>query len=97
MLPMLYMPIAGEVVAQELGVEKMVPTTHTLDVWSEAQKLALAFWEAVVRKERISGGVQGVGAGECGGAGSASSGIGPFCKALWRKVRVFDLGYTAKT
>ena len=32
MLPMLCMPIAGEVVAQELGVEKMVPTAHTLDV-----------------------------------------------------------------
>ena len=56
MLPMLYMPIAGEVVAQELGVEKMVPTAQTLDVWGKAQKLALAFWEAVVREERISGG-----------------------------------------
>lgn len=56
MLPMLYMPIAGEVVAQELGVEKMVPTAQTLDVWSEAQKLALAFWEAVVHEERVSGG-----------------------------------------
>ena len=40
---MLYIPIAGEVVAQELGVEKIVPTAHTLDVWSEAQKLALPF------------------------------------------------------
>lgn len=56
MLPMLYMPIAGEVVPQELGVEKMVPTANTLDVWSEAQTLALAFWEAVAREERISGG-----------------------------------------
>ena len=43
MLPMLCMPIAGEVVVQELGVEKMVPTANTLDVWNEAQKLALAF------------------------------------------------------
>lgn len=33
MLPMLYMLIADEVVAQELGVEKMVPTAQTLDVW----------------------------------------------------------------
>ena len=53
---MFYIPIAGEVMAQELGVEKIVTTAHTLDVWSEAQKLALALWEAVVRKERISGG-----------------------------------------
>ena len=49
------MPIASEVVAQELGVEKVVPTAHTLDVWSEAQKLALAFWEAVAKEGRIFG------------------------------------------
>ena len=55
MLAMLCMPIAaGEVVVQELGgVEKMVPTVHTMDVWSEAQMLALAFWEAVVQEERF--------------------------------------------
>ena len=56
MLPMLYMPIAGEVVAQQLGAEKMVPTAHMLDVWSEAQALALAFWQAVERDERVSSG-----------------------------------------
>ena len=54
MLPMLYMPIAGEVVAQELGVEQMVPTAHTLGVWSEAQALALAFWQAAAQDKRIS-------------------------------------------
>ena len=63
MLPMLYMPIAGEVVPQELGVEKMVPTVHTMDVWSEAQMLALAFWEAVVQEERISGGFRALARG----------------------------------
>lgn len=56
MLPMFCMPIAGEVVAQELGVEKMVPTAHVLDVWGEAQALALAFWQAVERDERVSSG-----------------------------------------
>ena len=56
MLPMLYMPIAGELVAQELGVEKMVPTANTLEVWNEAQGLALAFWEAVAQEARISAG-----------------------------------------
>ena len=56
MLPMLYMPIAGEVVAQELGAEKMVPTAHTLEVWGEAQALALAFWQAAAQDERISSG-----------------------------------------
>ena len=56
MLPMFCMPIAGEVVAQELGVEKMVPTAHVLDVWGEAQALALAFWEAVGLEGWISEG-----------------------------------------
>lgn len=55
MLPMLHMPIAGEVVAQELEVKKMRPTANTLDVWSDAQ--ALAFWEAVVQEKRISRGI----------------------------------------
>ena len=63
MLPMLYMPIAGEVVAQELGVEKIVPTAQTLDVWGEAQALAMAFWEAVVQEERISGGFRALARG----------------------------------
>lgn len=56
MLPMLYMPIAGEVVVQNLAAEKMVPTAHMLDVWSEAQALALAFWGAVAQDKRISSG-----------------------------------------
>ena len=63
MLPMLYMPIAGEVVAQELAVQKMVPTANTLDVWSQAQALALAFWQAVVQDERISGGFRALAQG----------------------------------
>jgi len=63
MLPMLYMPIAGEVVAQELEIEKMVPTAQTLEVWAEAQRLALAFWEAVAQEERISAGFREVARG----------------------------------
>ena len=60
MLAMLCMPIAaGEVVVQELGgVEKMVPTAQTLEVWGKTQKLVLAFWEAVMRKNRIYGGLK---------------------------------------
>lgn len=33
----------------------MVPTANTPDVCGEAQKLTLAFWEAVVQEARISG------------------------------------------
>lgn len=50
------MPIAGVVMAQELGAEKMVPTAHTLGVWREAQTLALAFWQAVAQERGIFGG-----------------------------------------
>ena len=58
MLAMLCMPIAaGEVVVQELGGGGEDgadgPSAGCVD---EAQKLALVFWEAVVREERISGG-----------------------------------------
>ena len=56
MLPMLYMPIAGEVVPQDLAADQMVPTANTLDVWPQAQALALAFWEAAAQEERISSG-----------------------------------------
>ena len=56
MLPMLYMPIAGEVVPQDLAADQMLPTSHTLDVWPQALALALAFWEGAMQEERISSG-----------------------------------------
>lgn len=56
MLPMLYMPIAGEVMAQEPGDGKEGADGPNAGCVDEAQTLALAFWEAVVQKERISGG-----------------------------------------
>ena len=36
----------------------MVPTAQTLEVWGKTQKLVLAFWEAVMRKNRIYGGLK---------------------------------------
>lgn len=56
MLAMLYMLIAGEVVVQELGGGKESADGPSAGCVDEAQKLALVFWEAVVREERISGG-----------------------------------------
>ena len=56
MLPMLYMPIAGEVVPQTLALDRMVPTAATLDVWPQARALAHAFWRASARCEQVSGG-----------------------------------------
>ena len=56
MLPMLCMPIAAEVVVQELGGGKEGADGPDAGCVDEAQTLALASWEAVVQKERISGG-----------------------------------------
>ena len=55
MLPMLYMPIAGEVVPQTLALDRMVPTAATLDVWPQARALARDFWGAVAGDVRVSG------------------------------------------
>lgn len=54
MLPMLYMPIAGELVAQDLGLARMAPTAATLDVWPQARALARSFWLAVAGEARVS-------------------------------------------
>jgi hypothetical protein len=59
-LPMLYMPIAGELVPQDLALEKKVPTAATLDVWPEARALALAFWRAAAQDGRISAGFRSI-------------------------------------
>ncbi|MGL4807198.1 MAG: HipA domain-containing protein, partial [Giesbergeria sp.] len=54
MLPMLYMPIAGELVPQTLAPDRMVPTAATLDVWPQARALARDFWGAVAGDVRVS-------------------------------------------
>lgn len=54
MLPMLYMPIAGEVVAQNLAAEAMGPTEATREVWADARALALTFWQAAAADLRLS-------------------------------------------
>ena len=63
MLPMLYMPIAGEVVAQELDVRGMAPTEATREVWDEARGLALGFWRAAAAELRISEGFREIARG----------------------------------
>ena len=63
MLPMLYMPIAGEVVAQELGARGMAATEATRDLWDEARGLALRFWRAVEGEGQISEGFREIARG----------------------------------
>ena len=54
MLPMLYAPVAGEVVPRDLAAQPPRPTVHTLAVWPQARELALRFWQAVAADPRIS-------------------------------------------
>lgn len=54
MLPMLYAPVAGEVVPRDFAARPPRPGIHTLSVWPRARELALRFWHAAARDGRIS-------------------------------------------
>lgn len=54
MLPMLYAPVAGEVVPREWHIQTSRPNEHTLGVWPTAQALARRFWLRAAADERIS-------------------------------------------
>lgn len=54
MLPMLYAPLAGEVVPRDFTAQPPRPTVHTLPVWPQARTLASQFWERVADDVRIS-------------------------------------------
>lgn len=56
MLPMLYAPVAGEVVSRDFATQPPRPTVHTLAVWPQARELATRFWQAAAVDERISAG-----------------------------------------
>ncbi|MBT2321310.1 type II toxin-antitoxin system HipA family toxin YjjJ [Variovorax paradoxus] len=54
-LPMVYAPVAGELVSRdEFDPGKLAPTADTLRVWDEALQLAISFWRSVTREKRIS-------------------------------------------
>lgn len=54
MLPMLYAPVAGEVVPRDFAAQPPRPTVHTLAVWPQARELALRFWQAAAADGRVS-------------------------------------------
>lgn len=54
MLPMLYAPVAGEVVPRDFLAQPPRPTVHTLAVWPRALALALGFWRSAAADPRIS-------------------------------------------
>lgn len=56
MLPMLYAPVAGEVVPRDFAAQPPRPTVHTLPVWPRARELATRFWQRAAEDARISAG-----------------------------------------
>jgi hypothetical protein len=52
MLPMLYAPIAGDVIEREFSPEGV--RAETLAVWPRARELALEYWTRVVEDSRIT-------------------------------------------
>ncbi|MDR0225147.1 MAG: type II toxin-antitoxin system HipA family toxin YjjJ [Burkholderiaceae bacterium] len=54
MLPMLYMPINGEIVEREFSVRQMRPSAATLAEWPQAWDLACRFWQSAAQDPRIS-------------------------------------------
>ncbi|MEO5671753.1 MAG: type II toxin-antitoxin system HipA family toxin YjjJ [Ramlibacter sp.] len=54
MLPMLYAPLAGELVMREFNPAALAPTPDTLRAWSTAQALARRFWQTVAKDSRLS-------------------------------------------
>jgi hypothetical protein len=54
MLPMLYAPVGGELVARDFAARPLQPTAATLPEWPQARALAISFWQAAAADARIS-------------------------------------------
>ena len=63
MLPMLYAPVGGELVARDFAARPLQPSAATLDQWTQARELATAFWQTAAQDVRISAGFRAVASG----------------------------------
>ena len=66
MLPMLYAPVSGELVARYFATRPLQPTAATLPEWTQARALAVAFWLAVAGDQRVSAGFRAIAADNAG-------------------------------
>jgi HipA-like C-terminal domain len=60
MLPMLYAPVGGELVARDFAARQPLPTTATLPEWAQAKALAETFWATAAADGRISDGFRAI-------------------------------------
>lgn len=56
MLPMLYAPVSGELVARDFAARPLLPAAATLPEWDQAKTLAVRFWRAAAGDARVSDG-----------------------------------------
>lgn len=69
MLPMLYAPVAGELVPRDFASRPLQPTAATLGEWEKARGLAVAFWQTAAADERVSQGFRAIAAENAGHIG----------------------------
>ena len=62
MLPMLYAPVGGELVARDFATRPLQPTAATLAEWKQARALAVAFWQTAAHDARVSAGFAAIAA-----------------------------------
>ena len=62
MLPMLYAPVGGELVARDFWARPPQPTAATLPEWEQAKTLAVTFWQAAADDARVSDGFRAIAA-----------------------------------
>ena len=62
MLPMLYAPVAGELVPRDFAARPLQPTAATLPQWEQALALAVAFWHSAAADARVSAGFRAIAA-----------------------------------
>ncbi len=62
MLPMLYAPVAGEIVPRDVTARRLQPTAATLAEWPLAQALAKAFWATAAADPLVSNDFQAIAA-----------------------------------
>ena len=53
-LPMLYIPVAGEIVQREFSPGDLAPTEEVLEVWPQAQEMAARYWTRLAEDDRLS-------------------------------------------
>ncbi|TWO73415.1 type II toxin-antitoxin system HipA family toxin YjjJ [Caenimonas sedimenti] len=54
-LPMIYAPIAGEIVPRDFEPGRLAPSAETLREWPRARALAARYWERVAGEPMVSG------------------------------------------